>query len=224
MPSGHALTCPGEQSTVTGTARRREPRPGPRPARRGPGTRLLRAAPGGVLRLPLPRRTAALRSSRPPGTRLSSAQPRVGPHRPGRSEPRAGRGGTDDGAVREARGLKHRVQHERRSVPIPPALVTLLRAHLVRVFGCRCPLADVDVVRPLSAAAVPVPVGEASTSCPTAHAGLPIGHLALEPGWAAFTLGQVGRRDRCRGVPADAAAVRLVERLVRTRPLPPRVR
>jgi integrase len=46
------------------------------------------------------------------------------------SEPRAGRGWTDDGAAREARGLKHRAQHEMRSVPIPPALVTLLRAHL----------------------------------------------------------------------------------------------
>jgi integrase len=46
------------------------------------------------------------------------------------SEPRAGRLWTDDGAAREARGLKHRAQHEMRSVPIPPALVTLLRAHL----------------------------------------------------------------------------------------------
>jgi integrase len=46
------------------------------------------------------------------------------------SEPRAGRGWTDNGTAREARGLKHRAQHEMRSVPIPPALVTLLRAHL----------------------------------------------------------------------------------------------
>ena len=46
------------------------------------------------------------------------------------SEPRAGRLWTDDGAPREARGLKHRAQHEMRSVPIPPALVALLRAHL----------------------------------------------------------------------------------------------
>jgi hypothetical protein len=45
----------------------------------------------------------------------------------------------------------------------------------VRVSGCRRPSADVDVVRPLSAAAVPV--GEASTGCPTAHAGMPMGHL-----------------------------------------------
>ncbi|HUY52743.1 MAG TPA: tyrosine-type recombinase/integrase, partial [Streptosporangiaceae bacterium] len=48
------------------------------------------------------------------------------------SEPRAGRGWTDDGAAREARGLKHRAEHEMRSVPIPPELVTLLRAHLSR--------------------------------------------------------------------------------------------
>jgi len=45
---------------------------------------------------------------------------------------------------------------------------------------------------------------------------------ALEPGGAAFTLDQVGRPDRSRSVLADAAAVRLVRRLVRTRPPPPR--
>jgi len=48
------------------------------------------------------------------------------------SEPRAGRGWTDDGAAHEPRGLKHRAEHETRSVPIPPDLVTLLRAHLQR--------------------------------------------------------------------------------------------
>jgi integrase len=46
------------------------------------------------------------------------------------SEPRAGRGWTDDGAAREARGLKHRAEHEMRSIPIPPALAGMLRAHL----------------------------------------------------------------------------------------------
>ena len=46
------------------------------------------------------------------------------------SEPRAGRGWTDDGAAREARGLKHPAEHEMRSIPIPPALAGLLRAHL----------------------------------------------------------------------------------------------
>jgi integrase len=46
------------------------------------------------------------------------------------SEPRAGRGWTDDGAAREARGLKHRAEHEMRSIPIPPALTQMLRAHL----------------------------------------------------------------------------------------------
>ncbi|HUY50166.1 MAG TPA: tyrosine-type recombinase/integrase, partial [Streptosporangiaceae bacterium] len=48
------------------------------------------------------------------------------------SEPRAGRGWTDDGAAREARSLKHRAEHEMRPVPIPPGLVALLRAHLQR--------------------------------------------------------------------------------------------
>ena len=46
------------------------------------------------------------------------------------SAKRVGAAWTDDGAAREARGLKHRAQHEMRSVPIPPALVALLRAHL----------------------------------------------------------------------------------------------
>lgn len=46
------------------------------------------------------------------------------------SEPRAGRDWTDDGTPRQARGLKHRASNETRSVPIPPALVTLLRDHL----------------------------------------------------------------------------------------------
>ena len=48
------------------------------------------------------------------------------------SAPRAGRDWTDDGTARQARGLKHRAQHETRSIPIPPVLVQLLRAHLKR--------------------------------------------------------------------------------------------
>ena len=48
------------------------------------------------------------------------------------SEARAGRDWTDDGTARQARGLKHRAQHEMRSIPIPPVLVPLLRAHLKR--------------------------------------------------------------------------------------------
>ena len=50
------------------------------------------------------------------------------------SEPRAGARWTDDGSPRETRGLKRRGQKETRSVPIPPELVTILRAHLAR-FG-----------------------------------------------------------------------------------------
>ena len=46
------------------------------------------------------------------------------------SEPRAGRDWTDHGTARQARGLKHRAAGEVRSIPIPPALVALLRAHL----------------------------------------------------------------------------------------------
>jgi hypothetical protein len=39
---------------------------------------------------------------------------------------------TDDGASREERGLKHRAVNETRSIPIPPALVRILRAHIQR--------------------------------------------------------------------------------------------
>jgi integrase len=46
------------------------------------------------------------------------------------SEPRAGRDWTDHGTARQARGLKHRADGEMRSIPIPPALAALLRAHL----------------------------------------------------------------------------------------------
>jgi hypothetical protein len=56
---------------------------------------------------------------------LSFARPGGGRIDLAASEPRAERGWTDDGAAREARGLKHRAEHEMRSVPIPPELVAL---------------------------------------------------------------------------------------------------
>ncbi len=48
------------------------------------------------------------------------------------SEPRAGTEWTDHGTSRETRGLKHRAVSETRSIPIPPVLVQLLRAHIRR--------------------------------------------------------------------------------------------
>jgi integrase len=48
------------------------------------------------------------------------------------SQPRAGTEWTDDGASREERGLKHRAPGETRSIPIPPVLVAMLRAHIAR--------------------------------------------------------------------------------------------
>jgi hypothetical protein len=48
------------------------------------------------------------------------------------SQPCAGTGWTDDGASREERGLKHRAPGETRSIPIPPVLVAMLRAHIAR--------------------------------------------------------------------------------------------
>lgn len=46
------------------------------------------------------------------------------------STPRAGASWTDDGTVRPRKALKHRAPGEGRTVPAPPALVALLRAHI----------------------------------------------------------------------------------------------
>ncbi|GGT38385.1 tyrosine-type recombinase/integrase [Nonomuraea spiralis] len=47
-----------------------------------------------------------------------------------RAAPYAGRDWTDSGTAREERALKHRAVGHSRSVPIPPPLVRILRAHL----------------------------------------------------------------------------------------------
>ncbi len=39
---------------------------------------------------------------------------------------------TDEGTARQERGLKHRADNETRTIPIPPELVRLLRAHIKR--------------------------------------------------------------------------------------------
>ena len=44
--------------------------------------------------------------------------------------PHAGRHWTTDGALRDARALKHRQSGDTRTVPVPPQLVTLVRAHI----------------------------------------------------------------------------------------------
>jgi integrase len=76
------------------------------------------------------------------------------------STPRAGALWTDDGQVRENRGLKRRGEGETRPVPIPPELVQLLNQHIAkyrigpkdRLFiGARG--GDLSVARPLSKAA-----------------------------------------------------------------------
>ena len=48
------------------------------------------------------------------------------------SASRAGRSWTDHGTARQERGLKHRAAHETRTIPVPPDLVKLLRAHVKR--------------------------------------------------------------------------------------------
>jgi len=48
------------------------------------------------------------------------------------SASRAGTAWTDHGTARQERGLKHRAARETRTIPIPPDLVTLFRAHIRR--------------------------------------------------------------------------------------------
>jgi integrase len=48
------------------------------------------------------------------------------------SASRAGTAWTDHGTARQERGLKHRADHETRTIPIPPELVKILRAHIRR--------------------------------------------------------------------------------------------
>ena len=48
------------------------------------------------------------------------------------SASRAGTAWTDHGTARQERGLKHRAANETRTIPIPPELVRLLRAHIKR--------------------------------------------------------------------------------------------
>ena len=48
------------------------------------------------------------------------------------SASRAGTAWTDHGTARQERGLKHRAAHETRTIPMPPELVRLLRAHIKR--------------------------------------------------------------------------------------------
>ena len=54
------------------------------------------------------------------------------------SASRAGTAWTDHGTARQERGLKHRAAHETRTIPIPPELVRLLRAHIRRCGTRRC--------------------------------------------------------------------------------------
>ena len=122
-------------TAVAQTVDRREdhrPHPGHRPARRRPRPQRPRRAPGSLLRLPVLRLPAPLRSRHAQGNRLPAPWPPLGPHRPGRLRRRAGKDWTDDGTARQQRGLKHRAQHETRSIPIPPVLVQMLRGHLKR--------------------------------------------------------------------------------------------
>ncbi len=111
---------------------RGQPRPGPQPAGCRPRTQRPRAAPGSLLRLPVLRRAAPLGGRHAPRQRPAPAQEGLGPDRPRRLGVPGGHGRTDHGTARQERGLKHRAEHEIRTIPIPPELVRLLRAHIRR--------------------------------------------------------------------------------------------
>jgi hypothetical protein len=96
-----------------------------------------------VLRLHVLRANAPVRSRRPDPERLLPAREGTGSLDLRRLQPRAaGKAFTDDGQVHEHRGLKlkgrtkgrpnndPRVRKPTGRVPIPPELVTLLRAHI----------------------------------------------------------------------------------------------
>jgi hypothetical protein len=111
--------------------------------------------------MPLLRRDEAIRGFQPCGG-SDCWLPRSGWGRLVLSEstPRAGALWTDDGQVRENRGLKRRGEGESRPVPIPLELVQLLNQHIAkyrigpkdRLFiGARG--GDLSVARPLSKAA-----------------------------------------------------------------------
>src|SRR5450631_3666851 len=85
----------------------------------------------------MPSRRATTSSSATAADRSRSSRLRAGS---ARMRPRAasaswaGRAWTDEGTARQERGLKHRADNETRTIPIPPILVRLLRAHIKR-FG-----------------------------------------------------------------------------------------
>ena len=90
-------------------------------------------APGGVLRLPVLRRAAPVGGGHAPrGRPAPAARPGGGGSSWRPRPPGPGAAWTDEGTARQERGLKHRADNETRTIPIPPVLVRLLRAHIKR--------------------------------------------------------------------------------------------
>jgi hypothetical protein len=90
-------------------------------------------APGGVLlRLPVLRRAAPVGGGHAPRGDLYLPKKGWGRIVLAASASRAGTAWTDGGSARQERGLKHRADHETRTIPVPPELVRLLRAHIKR--------------------------------------------------------------------------------------------
>jgi hypothetical protein len=114
--------------------RRGQPRPGPEaPGRRARSQRPGAApGPGGVLRLPVLRGAAPVGGGHAPRGRPAPARQGLGRIDLAASASRAGTAWTDHGTARQERGLKHRAAGEIRTIPIPPELVKLVRAHIKR--------------------------------------------------------------------------------------------
>ena len=89
-------------------------------------------APGSVLRLPVLRRPAPSEAVMLRESDLHLPKKGWGRIVLAASASRAGTAWTDHGTARQERGLKHRADHETRTIPIPPELVKLLRAHIKR--------------------------------------------------------------------------------------------
>ena len=123
------------------------------------------------------------------------------------SAARAGKDWTDDGTARQARGLKHRAQHETRTIPIPPVLVQMLRTHLKR-YGTAPDGRIFQTVRggliQDSAYSAVWAGARAAALTPAQHAS-PLAAPALRPAARRRVPGPERRRARHRGRPPRRA-------------------
>ena len=145
------------------------------------------------------------------------------------SASRPGTAWTDHGTARQERGLKHRTAHETRTIPVPPELVQLLRAHIRRYGttpdgrrrppaglrlqrgldrGPRGPLTPAQYMSPLSRR--PYGLRHAAVSL-WLNSGVPATKVARRAGHGVAVLLKIYAHGTCRQ--ADAANQRITDAL-----------